>query len=130
MPVLTATYAGGVASTLEVRGHKYVIDVPEEMGGEDRGPTPLDVLGASLGSCIVFYLARWCREANINCEGMHVEVTYEHDKENHCITQITAQTNLPSDFPASRRKAALRVAQQCTVHNTLCGTPSVEVSLA
>ena len=130
MPVVAVTYAGGLACEVEVRGHKYVIDVPEEMGGEDRGPTPLDVFGASLGSCIVFYLARWCREANINCEGTHVEVTYEHDKENHCISQITAQIHLPSDFPASRRKAGLRVAQQCTVHNTLCGALNTEVSLA
>jgi len=129
VPTLVAKYDENVASSVEVRGHRMIIDVPPEMGGEDRGPTPIEILAASLGSCIMYYLSRWCREAKIDCQGMEVKVDYEVDQEKHCVSELNASIKLSSDFPQSRRKAALRVANQCTVHNTLCHTPNMEIKL-
>jgi uncharacterized OsmC-like protein len=107
-----------------------MVDVPPEMGGEDRGPTPVDLLAGSLGTCIAFYVARWCKEAQIPCDGFQVMVEYVHDREKHCVPVLRVELSMPEGFPEKRRLALLKVARECTVHNTLCLLPQIEVACA
>jgi putative redox protein len=130
MPTLVVKHEGGMSSSMNVRGHKVMADVPPEMGGEDRGPTPVDLLAGSLGTCIAFYIARWCKEARVPCDGFEVQVEYVHDRENHCVPVLGVEISMPADFPERRRSAVLKVAQECTVHNTLCTIPQIEIGVA
>jgi len=130
VPSLTVKHEGGMSSSINVRGHRVMVDVPPEMGGEDRGPTPVDLLAGSLGTCIAFYLARWCKEAKVECEGFQVLVDYVHDKASHCVPVLGVKIAMPEGFPESRQAAVLKVAQQCTVHNTLCHAPRIEVTVS
>ena len=130
MPTLIVKHEGGMSSSMNVRGHKVIADVPPEMGGEDRGPTPVDLLAGSLGTCIAFYIARWCKEAKIPCDGFQVKVDYVHDRENHCVPVLGVEVSMPATFPEERKPALLKVAKTCTVHNTLCRIPKIGVSIA
>lgn len=129
MPTLTVKHEGGMASSINVRGHKVIVDVPQEMGGEDRGPNPVELLAGSLGSCIAFYVARWCKQAGIAFEGFEVKVDYVHDREKHCVPSMSVEVSMPSGFPEDRREALLKVAKACTIHNTLCSAPEITVTL-
>jgi len=128
MAKMVVKHEGGVASSVNVRGHRVMVDVPPQMGGEDRGPTPVDLLTGSLGACIAFYVARWCREAKLPYEGLEVDLDYVLDMEAHCVPVMSAQIRMPAGFPEERRNALLKVAQGCTVHNTLCRIPQIEVT--
>jgi uncharacterized OsmC-like protein len=130
MPVLTVKHEGGMASRLSVRGHQVIADVPPQMGGQDRGPTPVELLAGALGTCVAVYVARWCKEAGLPHEGFEVEVDYVHDLDAHCVPVLNVKLTMPEDFPEARRQALLRVAEQCTVHNTLCRMPQIEVEVA
>jgi len=127
MATLIVKHEGGMSSSINVRGHKVMADVPPEMGGDDRGLTPVDLLAGSLGTCIAFYIARWCKEAGIACEGFQVKVDYVHDRENHCVPVLSAEVSMPATFPEKRKPALLKLAKACTVHNTLCRTPELSV---
>lgn len=129
MPTLIVKHEGGMCSSMNVRGHKVIADVPQEMGGEDRGPTPVDLLAGSLGTCIVFYIARWCKEAGIACEGFQVKVDYVHDRENHCVPVLGVEVSMPATFPEERKPALVKVAKACTIHNTLCRVPEIKVTI-
>jgi uncharacterized OsmC-like protein len=130
MPTLTVKHEGGMSSSLNVRGHRIIADVPPEMGGDDRGPTPVDLLAGSLGTCIAFYIARWCKEAQIACDGFQVKVDYVHDRENHCVPVLGVEVSMPATFPEARKPALVKVAKACTVHNTLCRLPEIRVAVA
>ena len=130
MPTLTVKHEGGLAASINVRGHKVMADVSPESGGQDIGPTPVELLAGSLGACIAFYVARWCVEAGLPHQGFEVEVEYELDRETHCVPVIAVNISMPSDFPENRRRALMRVAEQCTVHNTLCRVPQISMELA
>jgi len=99
------------------------------MGGEDRGPTSVELLAGSLGTCIVFYVARWCKETKLDCEGFSVEVEFVHDMEAHCVPVLNVKLILPKGFPEARKAALLKVAHSCTVHNTLCRIPKIQVTV-
>lgn len=130
MPTLVVRHEGGMASSMHVRGHTVLVDVPPAMGGEDRGPTPVDLLAGSLGTCIAFYVARWCQQSKVPHEGFEVDMEYVHDREAHCVPMMKVSLRLPADFPEERRAAVLKVAQSCTVHNTLCSIPQIEIAVS
>jgi uncharacterized OsmC-like protein len=130
MATLVVKHEGGMSSSLNVRGHKIISDVPPEMGGDDRGPTPVDLLAGSLATCIAFYIARWCKQASIPHEGFEIDMDYVHDREAHCVPVMKVSVHMPPEFPEARRAALLKVALSCTVHNTLCNTPQMEITIA
>lgn len=41
----------GFTQEIVVGPHELMADEPKEMGGDDEGPTPYDLLLAALGSC-------------------------------------------------------------------------------
>jgi putative redox protein len=128
MPILQVKHEGGVSSSINVRGHKVIVDVPKPMGGEDRGPTPVDLLAGSLGSCIVYYIARWCQTEALPHEGFSVEVEYVLDMQAHCVPVLSVKIKMPDDFPAARQAELMKVAEGCTVHNTLCSIPQIQMT--
>ena len=125
-----AKHEGGMSSSLNVRGHKVMSDVPPGMGGDDHGPTPVDPLAGSLGTCIAFYVACWCKQPGIPREGFEVDMDYVHDREAHCVPVMKVSVRMPYGFPEERRLALLKVAMSCTVHNTLCSIPQIEIAVA
>ena len=44
---IVVTHEGGVRFAAQIRSHRVVVDQPERAGGEDTGPMPLELLGAS-----------------------------------------------------------------------------------
>ena len=47
----TATQRSKFTHEVAVRKHRMTADEPEDMGGEDMGPSPQELLAASLASC-------------------------------------------------------------------------------
>ena len=43
--------AEGFTQEIVVGPHQLTVDEPKDMGGDDQGPTPYDLLLAALGSC-------------------------------------------------------------------------------
>jgi len=129
MAMMMIKNAGGVGSKISVRGHEVMVDVPPAMDGQDRGPTPVDLLAGALGGCIAFYIARWCREANLPYEGLEIDMDYILDIEAHCVPGLSAVVRMPAGFPQERTQALLKVATSCTVHNTLCSLPKIEITV-
>ena len=130
MPTMTVKHEGGFASSIHARGHRVLADVPEKMGGQDRGPTPVELFAGSLGSYIAFYVARWCADRDLPFEGFQIELDYLLDMEAHCVPVVNVRIEMPADFPEERREALLRVAEKCAAHNAICAVPKVNISLA
>ena len=47
----TATQKSKFTHDVKVRAHQMTADEPEEHGGDDLGPSPQELLAASLASC-------------------------------------------------------------------------------
>jgi len=51
---------GQVGSRTRVGDHELIFDQPGSVpGGEDRGPSPLDVLAASVAACAHYFAAAY-----------------------------------------------------------------------
>ena len=127
---VTACHAGGDAYAIMTRGHSVLVDQPTAAGGQDAAATPVELLVASLASCVAFYSGRYLTRHGLDREGLTVtaDFTMAGDRPAR-VTSVRLEVSAPG-LPEQRRAAMLAVASHCTVHNTLRQEPSVSIELA
>lgn len=119
MAQIVTHYKGDMLFESHIGTHVLTIDVPADMGGEDRGPIPPQLFVASLGSCIGAFVAQYCEINGIDATGMTVEMNYTKTAYPTRLTDLQAVIKLPRGDCGARRKAIERVADLCPVHETI-----------
>lgn len=127
---MRVTYEGGDRFTAEARGHKIVVDQPVEDGGEDTAPTPVELMVASLATCVAFYARRYLKRHDLPTDGLEVSVDWGLVKGPARLGPVSVVVTVPAGVPEDRRDALLTMASHCTVHNTLRQPPEVAITLA
>lgn len=129
LPTVSVTHLGGDKFEIAVRGHRFTVDQPEAMGGEDTAPTPTELFVASLASCSAFYARRYLSRHDLPIEGLRVETSYEMGTRPSRVTSFDVKVHLPAGVPEDRHKALLAMIDHCTVHSTLTHEPEVTIEL-
>jgi uncharacterized OsmC-like protein len=126
---IVVTHERGVRFSAQIRQHRVAVDQPARAGGEDTAPTPIELLGASLGTCIAFYVQQYLRARSLPFEGLRVEVQQHSAKDPARIGWFEARVILPGDLPAHHLELLDRVARSCPAHGTLVHGADVDVRL-
>ena len=126
-PPMVVTHQGGMRFGVGIRGHQVITDQPLGAGGEDLGPTPLELLGASLGSCVALYVQQFCHTRGLRYEGMRVEVRPRTVPGR--IERFAVRVVLPVPLPPHYAQMLERVARSCPAHNTLTHGAAVDVAI-
>jgi len=72
--VVEARITDGFTIETKARNHTLYIDQPEEGGGKDKGPTPLEYLFFSLAGCIATIGKIMAKQRGIDMRGIDVKV--------------------------------------------------------
>ncbi len=126
---MTISWTAGVALAVEVRGHRLIVDQPKEEGGDDQGITPVEMFVASLGACIGYFAARFCRRHDLPTERLAVVMAWDYAEQPHRVGTISARVDLPKAFPAAMKDRLQKVVEGCTIHNSLTHSPQIAVRL-
>lgn len=127
---LTVTYQGGVRFEVTSGKHTLVTDQPAEDGGGDTGMSPVELFVGSLGSCVAYFVARYCARHQIACEGLTIDVDWSYAEQPHRVGTVAIKLHLPGELTSEQQEKLLRVAHGCTVHQSLTVPPKVEIQLA
>jgi len=134
METMEVTWLRGSQLAVDVRRHRLLVDQPADEGGDDRGMTPVELLIASLGSCIGHFAARFCDRHRLPADGLRVTVEWEYEEKPHRVGRMTAHVRLPPPLAAAldpaMRERMQKVLEGCTVHNTIAITPRIDVRIA
>jgi uncharacterized OsmC-like protein len=97
-----------------------------------EGISPPDVLLASLGSCIGVYIRKYSDGARLDLKDFSITLSADLSPEAPVRFQrIEVAVNLKGSLTDERRiSALLEFIKNCPVHNTLKGSPQVEVNVA
>ncbi|WP_405910450.1 OsmC family protein [Streptomyces sp. NBC_00828] len=128
--VLDVAHVDGDVYAVEVRGHRLLVDQPEETGGTDTAPTPVELFAASLATCVAFYAGRHLHRHGLERAGLRVrtEFTMAADRPAR-IASVHVTIAPPPGLSEQRRAALVAVASHCTVHNTLHQAPEIGIEL-
>lgn len=136
--VLVHTGASGYRTDLVAGGHPLVADEPETAGGTDEGPSPYQLLAASLGSCTSMTLRMYADRKDWPLEGITVELTHGKVHAEDCeacpdvdrkVDRITRKIRVEGSLDDNQRGRLLEIADKCPVHRTLSSGVVVESAL-
>ena len=97
-----------------VNGHKMILDTVPELGGNDRGPRPLNLMLVALASCTGMDVVSLLKKMRIKFDDFRVNVdgnvTDEHPKhfDHMHITYIIKG----KDIPVDKVKLAITLSQE------------------
>ena len=93
---------------------------PTEHGGEDLGPSPQEMLAASLASCTAITMEMYAKRKGWNVDGMAVEVDYQ-PAERGAVTRFELIMKMPAHLSDEQVRKLQVIAAKCPVHRTLEG---------
>jgi uncharacterized OsmC-like protein len=129
MDLITVTRENGLEFEVRVRGHGVTSDMSESDGGRDGGPSPAELLGASLGACAAMMAQRYCQRHGWDGDA-GVSLTLELADNPKRVGRIVVDLELPEGVPDDKIETVKQVAGRCLIHETLKRPPAVDVEVA
>ncbi|HET9719670.1 MAG TPA: OsmC family protein [Solirubrobacteraceae bacterium] len=105
---------------IDIRSHHLTVDEPREREGHDEGPSPQELLAASLASCTAITMEMYAKRKGWDLGKVEVCVDYT-PAERGCPTKFTLELRLPRDTTPEQRERLQVIAAKCPVHRTLEG---------
>jgi uncharacterized OsmC-like protein len=144
---MSASYTGTVTtvgetmarSVTDAKAFKIFIDEPEELGGQNGAPSPLDYILASQGGCVNYMVFFIAKEMNIPIEKTEITITGKLDPAKFSgkdmnvragYQEIDVQicvTSTASDEEIENLKDA--VEQRCPVGDNITNATPVSISM-
>jgi putative redox protein len=100
--------------------HSITVDEPKESGGDDLGPSPQELLAASLASCTAVTMEMYARRKGWDTNGLAVDCNYT-PAERGCPTKFELVLKLPAHLDEEQLERLQVIAAKCPVHRTLEG---------
>ena len=108
-----------------VRKHALTSDEPEDMGGEDMGPSPQELLAASLAACTAITMEMYAKRKGWVVDGLEVVCDYT-PAERGCPTKFELVMRMPARLSEEQTERLRVIAAKCPVHRTLEGEVAFE----
>lgn len=108
--------------------HRWIADEPVEVGGEDAGPSPYDLLLAALGACTSMTLHLYARrkgwplarvEVRLRHDRIHAADCAECETKEGRLDAIDKQIVVTGDLTPEQITRLGEIAHRCPVNQTL-----------
>ncbi len=115
---------------ISTRGHTWIADEPEDSGGDNTGPTPVETLLGALGACVAITLKLYAERKGWNLTGVETSVDYQKLKaaeysayqgEAPFVNHLSQQIVLHGDLTTDQRERLMEIAEKCPVARIIAG---------
>lgn len=126
--VLVKVGTGALLADVQAGRHTYLVDEPVEVGGQDRGPTPYDLLLSALGACTAITLRLYADQKKWPLEGIEVRLRHQRVHRTDCehceqagqmLEEVQKELRLLGPLTAEQRQRLEVISQKCPVQKTL-----------
>src|SRR5437763_11955806 len=97
---------------VDVRQHQLLADEPTDHGGDDDGPSPQELLAASLASCTAITIEMYAKHKGWDIGPVEVECDYA-PAERGCPTAFKLVLRLPGDCSPEQVERLRVIAAKC-----------------
>ncbi len=128
----TVKHEGGMAFSVELAGHHFMIDAHAAVGGQDKGPPPKFLLLPALGGCTAMDVISILRKMRQEPSSFRVEL--ESDTADHhpkILKDLKLKLYLEGELDPARVRRALELSRDryCGVSAMLKATAEIEYQI-
>ncbi len=119
----------GYTTQMKVGNHYMIADEPEEVGGNDFGPTPYELVSAGLAACTAMTIKMYVARKGWDLQNVEVHTSYDKLHKEDCescesdpnakIDTFHREIKLEGDLDEKQIERILQIADKCPVHRTL-----------
>ena len=126
--VLVKVGAEALLADVQAGHHTWILDEPVAVGGQDRGPTPYDMLLSALGACTAITLRLYATRKQWPLEGIEVRLRHQRVHEQDCekceeaghmLEEVRKELRLLGPLTEEQRRRLEAVSEKCPVQKTL-----------
>ncbi|MBI1252210.1 MAG: alpha/beta fold hydrolase [Alphaproteobacteria bacterium] len=126
--IVEETGAGLLQNRVRVGAHSFIADEPKSIGGDETGPTPYDLLAASIGACKSMTMRLYAQRKGYALDRISVSVSHNRIHAQDCadcetkdghVDEFVARISLQGALSEDDRARVLAIAERCPVHRTL-----------
>lgn len=128
MPTVTARTLDGYRTEIKTRSHTFYADEPEDTGGADSAPTPMEMLAGALAGCMAITARLYAERKKWPLEGVDVSVEVERMKavdypgyqgDAQFVHEFRVRLAFRGPLDAEQRERLLDIAGKCPVHRAI-----------
>jgi putative redox protein len=118
--------------------HRWRADEPAPFG-TDTGPSPYELLLASLGACTSMTLRLYAQRKNMDLQGITVRLRHDSIHAEDCencetksgfLDRIDREIHLSGNLDDAQKQRLLEIAEHCPIHRTLKSEINIRTSIA
>lgn len=120
--VVKETGLGRYHSQAVAGPHHFFVDEPRDVGGDDGGPNPYELLSAALAACTTITLRMYANHKDWDCAAFSTEVIHEREKgakPNEGADIFHRVIRVDEELDEAQWEKILEIANKCPVHRTL-----------
>jgi len=134
---VTVTSEQGLGQEIVARSHRWRADEPQPFGS-DTGPSPYELLLASLGACTSMTLRLYAQRKGIDLQRIVVRLKHFRIHADDCrdcetkqgfLDRIDREIQLSGNLDEAQKRRLLEIAERCPVHRTLKSEINILTSL-
>jgi putative redox protein len=120
------TLGGKFKQRIEIGPHVLTGDEAAELGGEDAGPDPKELLNAALATCTSMTVKVYADHKGMKLEKVDVRVEGEQAPDGWLFKR---RVRLEGQLSDQERARLLEIANKCPVHKILSGKIEIRTEL-
>ena len=113
------------STQIQYANHQLWADEPKDLGGQDTGFAPMELLLASLAACSGITLRMYAERKQWQLEAVELELSLDRDS-TLAVTHIVRKVRFIGNLSEEQRQRLLQIANQCPVHKTLTNPIQIE----
>lgn len=128
----------GYTTDIMAGKHGLIADESESLGGADFGPSPYELLNASLGACTAMTLQMYARRKNWDLQEVQVHLSFARSYKDDCehcdekerrLDVFDREIEIKGNLDESQISRLLEIANKCPIHRTLAASGEVRTKL-
>lgn len=113
---------------LQAKNHIITADEPNDVGGQNLGFTPTELLEASLAACTAMTLRMYADKKEWDLKQVNVQVGFKRNIATQHVT-FKKEIELVGDLDAEQRQKLLEMGSKCPIERMITGEILVESTL-
>lgn len=128
--VLVSIGDSSYTTTISYEDLNILADEPIDVGGENKGLAPTQLLLSSLGACKAITMRMYANRKKWNVDKIDIQVSSEVQKsEQQQTTYIKCNIFISGDLDEDQKQRLYQIGEKCPVHKTLMNPIVIESNL-